>query len=149
VLSAGHGSALLYSILHLTGFNLSIDDLKQFRQLHSKTPGHPERGVVDGVEVTTGPLGQGIGMGVGMALAERSLSARFNKPGLDIVNHYTYVLCGDGDLQEGVANEAISFAGANRLNKLILLHDSNDVQLDDFVKAAQVENMQLRFQAAG
>jgi len=149
VLSAGHGSALLYSILHLTGFNLSMDDLKQFRQLHSKTPGHPERGIVDGVEVTTGPLGQGIGMGVGMALAERSLSARFNKPGLDIVNHYTYVLCGDGDLQEGVANEAISFAGANRLNKLILLHDSNDVQLDDFVKAAQIENMQLRFQAAG
>jgi transketolase len=100
------------------------------------------------VEVTTGPLGQGVGMGVGMALAEQSLAARFNKDGFNLIDHYTYVLCGDGDLQEGVANEAISFAGKNQLKKLILLHDSNDVQLDDYVKAAQTENLAQRFSAA-
>ncbi|WP_027063259.1 transketolase [Mesoplasma seiffertii] len=148
VLSAGHGSALLYSALHLSGYNLSIDDLKQFRQWGSLTPGHPESTITSGVEVTTGPLGQGIGMGVGMALAEAFLANKFNKPGYDIIDHFTYVLCGDGDLQEGVAQEAISFAGKNQLNKLILLHDSNDIQLDDEVAKAQAENLKLRFKSA-
>jgi len=148
ILSAGHGSALLYSVLHLSGFKVSINDLKNFRQWGSKTPGHPELGITDGVEVTTGPLGQGIAMGVGMAIAEKSLAARYNQPNYEIIDHYTYVLCGDGDLQEGVANEAISFAGKNQLNKLILLHDSNDVQLDDYVKTTQTENLTQKFQAA-
>jgi len=148
ILSAGHGSALLYSVLHLSGFKVSINDLKNFRQWGSKTPGHPELGITDGVEVTTGPLGQGIAMGVGMAVAEKSLAARYNQPNYEIIDHYTYVLCGDGDLQEGVANEAISFAGKNQLNKLILLHDSNDVQLDDYVKTTQTENLTQKFQAA-
>jgi len=148
ILSAGHGSALLYSALHLSGFKVSINDLKNFRQWGSNTPGHPERGLTDGVEVTTGPLGQGIAMGVGMAVAEKSLAARYNQPSYEIIDHYTYILCGDGDLQEGVANEAISFAGKNQLNKLILLHDSNDVQLDDYVKTTQTENLAQKFQAA-
>ncbi|AUF83575.1 transketolase [Mesoplasma syrphidae] len=148
VLSAGHGSALLYSALHLSGYDLSIKDLKKFRQWGSLTPGHPESIITTGVEVTTGPLGQGIGMGVGMALAEAFLANKFNKPGYDIINHFTYVLCGDGDLQEGVAQEAISFAGKNQLNKLILLHDSNDIQLDDEVAKAQAENLKLRFRSA-
>ncbi|ATZ18748.1 transketolase [Williamsoniiplasma somnilux] len=149
VLSAGHGSALLYSTLHLTGFNVKIDDLKNFRQWGSITPGHPEKHLTEGVEVTTGPLGQGIGMAVGMAVAESFLSVKYNKPDFEIINHYTYVLCGDGDLQEGVAQEAISFAGKNKLNKLILLHDSNDVQLDDLVKEAQIEDLHKRFEASG
>lgn len=149
VLSAGHGSALLYSTLHLTGFKVGIEDLKQFRQWGSITPGHPEKHLTDGVELTTGPLGQGIGMGVGLALGESFLAAKYNKPNFDIINHYTYILCGDGDLQEGVAQEAISFAGKNQLNKLILIHDSNDVQLDDMVIKAQAEDLQLRFQAHG
>ncbi|ATG97403.1 transketolase [Mesoplasma lactucae] len=146
ILSAGHGSALLYSILHLTGFDFSINDLKQFRQWKSKTPGHPEF-ELDGIEATTGPLGQGIAMGVGMASAEKFLAAKFNKPKFDIIDHFTYVICGDGDLQEGVAQEAISFAGKNQLHKLILLHDSNDVQLDDYIEAAQAENFAERFEA--
>lgn len=147
ILSAGHGSALLYSTLHLAGYKISIEDLKQFRQWGSITPGHPEKNLTPGVEVTTGPLGQGIGMGVGMALAERFLAAKFNRPNFKIIDHYTYVLCGDGDLQEGVTQEAISFAGKQQLSKLILIHDSNAVQLDDFVKQANVENMQKRFAA--
>ncbi len=149
VLSAGHGSALLYSALHLSGFNLSIDDLKNFRQLNSLTPGHPEYGHTEGVDATTGPLGQGMAMGVGMALAESHLSAKYNTEKHKIVDHYTYILCGDGDLQEGVTNEAISFAGRYKLNKLIVLHDSNDIQLDARVEVAQSENIDDRFKAAG
>lgn len=149
VLSAGHGSALLYSALHLSGFNLSIDDLKNFRQLNSLTPGHPEYGHTEGVDATTGPLGQGMAMGVGMALAESHLSAKYNTEKHKIVDHYTYILCGDGDLQEGVTNEAISFAGRYKLNKLIVLHDSNDIQLDARVEVAQSENIADRFKAAG
>ncbi|AEM68823.1 transketolase [Mycoplasma putrefaciens] len=149
VLSAGHGSSLLYAALHLAGYNLSIEDLKQFRQWESKTPGHPEALLTEGVEVTTGPLGQGLSMGVGMALAETHLAAVYNKPDYDLINHYTYILCGDGDLQEGVAQETISFAGKNKLNKLILIHDSNDVQLDSLVSEVNTEDMHKRFQSAG
>ncbi|WP_339030992.1 transketolase [Spiroplasma endosymbiont of Cantharis nigra] len=149
VLSAGHGSALLYSALHLSGFDLSIEDMKKFRQLNSKTPGHPEFGHTQGVEATTGPLGQGFAMGVGMALAESHLAGKYNTKDFDIVNHFTYVLCGDGDLQEGVCHEAISFAGRYKLNKLIVLHDSNDIQLDAPVELAQSEDITLKFKAAG
>ena len=124
VLSAGHGSTLLYMMLHLSGFNLTLDDLKNFRQKGSKTPGHPEFGHTSGVEITTGPLGQGFATSVGMAIAESYLGAKFNKPGYDVVKHYTYVLCGDGDLQEGVSMEAASLAGHLNLKKLIVLYDS-------------------------
>lgn len=148
VLSAGHGSALLYSMLHLSGFNLSLEEVKNFRQLDSLTPGHPEFGHTQGVDATTGPLGQGIAMAVGMAVAESHLSAKYNRDDLNIIDHFTFVICGDGDLQEGVAQEAISFAGRYKLNKLILLHDSNDIQLDAPVNAAQNENMQEKFRAA-
>ncbi|WP_031542789.1 transketolase [Mesoplasma photuris] len=148
ILSAGHGSALLYSALHLSGYDVTIEDMKSFRQWKSKTPGHPELGMTDGVEVTTGPLGQGIAMGVGMALAESVLEAKFNTENHQIIDHHTYVLCGDGDLQEGVSYEAISFAGKNELNKLILIHDSNDIQLDSKVSDAMSENMAMRFKAA-
>ncbi|AUM62660.1 transketolase [Spiroplasma monobiae] len=149
VLSAGHGSALLYSALHLSGFDLSIEDMKKFRQLNSKTPGHPEFGHTQGVEATTGPLGQGFAMGVGMALAESHLAGKYNTEEFEIVDHFTYVLCGDGDLQEGVCQEAISFAGRYKLNKLIVLHDSNDIQLDAPVNVAQSEDIQAKFKAAG
>lgn len=149
VLSAGHGSALLYSALHLSGFDLPMTEIQRFRQWGSLTPGHPERGHTDGVEVTTGPLGQGIAMGVGMALAEKFLAQKFNKPKFPLIEHYTFVLCGDGDLQEGISQEAITFASKQKLNKLILLHDSNDIQLDDKVSEATIENHQKRFEAAG
>ncbi|AVP49142.1 transketolase [Williamsoniiplasma luminosum] len=149
VLSAGHGSALLYAMLHLAGFKVSINDLKNFRQWGSNTPGHPELGLTDGVEVTTGPLGQGVTMGVGMAMAEAFLAAKFNKPRLDIIDHHTFVLVGDGDLQEGISQEAISFAGFQTLNKLIVIHDSNDIQLDSEVSKANKEDMHKRFKAAG
>jgi transketolase len=148
VLSAGHGSALLYSILHLCQFNISIDDLKNFRGL-GITPGHPEVGTTPGVEATTGPLGQGIGNGVGMAIAETILANRFNKPNFPIVDHKTYVLCGDGDLQEGVSWEAISLAGHLKLNKLILLFDSNDIQLDGETNLATSDNYKMKFEACG
>ncbi|QHX36664.1 transketolase [Spiroplasma sp. BIUS-1] len=148
VLSAGHGSALLYSALHLSGFDLSIDDMKNFRQLNSKTPGHPEFGHTQGVEATTGPLGQGFAMGVGMALAESHLASKYNSEKYKVVDHFTYVLCGDGDLQEGVCQEAISFAGRYKLNKLIVLHDSNDIQLDAPVNVAQSEDIIAKFKAA-
>ncbi|QBQ07691.1 transketolase [Spiroplasma gladiatoris] len=148
VLSAGHGSALLYSGLHLSGFNLSINDLKGFRQIDSLTPGHPEFGHTDGIDATTGPLGQGFAMAVGMALAETHLAKKYNKPNFEIINHYTYVLCGDGDLQEGVCQEAISFAGRYQLNKLIVFHDSNNIQLDAPVEVAQSEDIQAKFKAA-
>ena len=130
VLSAGHGSMLLYSLLHLSGYGLPMEELKNFRQWGSKTPGHPEYGHTVGVEATTGPLGQGIGMAVGMAMAEKHLAALYNRPGFDIVDHHTFALCGDGDLMEGVAAEAISLAGHLQLEKLIVLYDSNDISLD-------------------
>jgi len=129
-LAAGHGSALLYSILHISGYDISLNDLKEFRQLDSLTPGHPEYGHTPGVDSTTGPLGQGIAMAVGNALAESYLAARFNHKDFNIIDHHTYALCGDGDMQEGITLEAMSIAGRLRLNKLIVLMDSNDIQLD-------------------
>ena len=128
VMSAGHGSALLYSTLYMSGFDLTLDDLKAFRQIDSKTPGHPEYGVTPGVDMTTGPLGQGLASAVGMALSEAYLRTRYQKNKL--IDYYTYVLCGDGDLMEGVTYEAISLAGTLKLNKLIVLYDSNDICLD-------------------
>ncbi len=136
ILSAGHGSALLYMMLHFSGFNLPMKELANFRQKDSLTPGHPEYGHTAGVEMTTGPLGQGIATSVGLAIAEAHLAAKFNKPGCDIIDHYTYVLCGDGDLQEGIAMEAMALAGHLQLNKLIVLYDSNDIQLDGAVSLA-------------
>ena len=148
VLSAGHGSALLYAINHLAGFDVSIDDLKNFRQI-GNTPGHPEYGHTDGVETTSGPLGQGISNAVGMAIAEAHLAKRFNKKDFPIIDHYTYVLCGDSDLQEKVALEATSIAGHLGLNKLIVLFDSNDIQLDGPTKMATSEDIGSKFQAMG
>lgn len=149
VLSAGHGSALLYSLLHLSGYNLSMDDLKNFRQFNSLTPGHPEVNHTDGVEATTGPLGQGIAMAVGMAMAEAHLGATYNKPDLNIMDHFTYVLCGDGDLMEGISHEAASLAGHLKLGKLIMLYDSNDISLDGPTSKAFTENVGERFKAYG
>lgn len=149
VLSAGHGSMLLYSLLHLSGYDLPMDEIKNFRQWDSKTPGHPEYGYTDGVEATTGPLGQGIGMAVGMAMAEKHLAAKYNQPGFNIVDHYTYALCGDGDLMEGVAAEAISLAGHLQLDKLIVLYDSNDISLDGELDMSFTENIQKRFESYG
>ena len=148
ILSAGHGSALLYSINHLSGFDLSLEDLKNFRQI-GNTPGHPEYGHTAGVETTSGPLGQGISNAVGMALAETHLAAKFNKPGFPIIDHYTYVLCGDGDLQEGVTQEAMSLAGHLGLGKLIVLFDSNDIQLDGEVNLAYSDDAKKKFEAMG
>src|SRR6202046_5355174 len=130
VLSNGHASALLYGSLFLSGYKLTLDDLKSFRQYDSKTPGHPESHLTDGVEVTTGPLGQGFAMSVGLAIAEKHLSAVYNRPGFDVVDHYTYGLCGDGDLMEGVSHEAASLAGTLGLGKLIFLYDDNLISLD-------------------
>lgn len=149
VLSAGHGSMLLYSLLHLSGYDLPMDELKNFRQWGSKTPGHPEYGHTAGVEATTGPLGQGIGMAVGMAMAEKHLAAVYNRPGFDIVDHHTFALCGDGDLMEGVAAEAISMAGHLQLDKLIVLYDSNDISLDGNLDMSFTENIQKRFESYG
>lgn len=146
ILSAGHGSAMLYAINHLSGYNISLADLKNFRQL-GNTPGHPEYGHTPGVETTSGPLGQGIGNAVGMAIAETHLAARFNQPDFDIFNHHTYVICGDGDLQEGVAMEAMSLAGHLGLSKLIVLYDSNDIQLDGPTELAFTDNIKERFEA--
>ncbi|MDZ4179684.1 MAG: transketolase, partial [Coriobacteriia bacterium] len=130
VLSAGHGCALLYGLLHLSGYDLSLDDLRAFRQWGSRTPGHPEYGHTPGVEATTGPLGQGIANAVGMAIAEESLAAHFNRPGHSIVDHRTYALCSDGDLMEGVSAEAASLAGHLRLGKLTLLYDDNSITIE-------------------
>jgi len=149
ILSAGHGSSMLYSTLHLAGYKISIDDLKAFRQLNSLTPGHPEVFHTPGVDATTGPLGQGIAMGVGMAIAESFLASKYNKPGLPVVDHYTYVLCGDGCLQEGVAQEALSLAGRLNLNKLVILYDSNDIQLDGPVSMANNESVKQKYEAMG
>jgi transketolase len=149
VLSAGHGSMLLYSLLHLTGYDLPLDQIKQFRQWGSITPGHPEHGVAPGVETTTGPLGQGISTAVGMAMAEAHLAARFNRPGHALVDHHTYTLVGDGDLQEGVASEAASLAGHLRLNKLIALYDSNRISLAASTELTFTEDVGKRFEAYG
>ncbi|MEW9669497.1 transketolase [Ammoniphilus sp. 3BR4] len=149
VLSAGHGSALLYSLLHLTGYNLPIEELKNFRQWGSKTPGHPEYGHTPGVEATTGPLGQGVAMAVGMAMAEAHLAATYNKEGFNLVDHYTYTICGDGDLMEGVSAEAASMAGHMGLGKLIVLYDSNDISLDGELSFAFTESVAKRYESYG
>jgi transketolase len=149
VLSAGHGSMLLYSLLHLSGYDVSMEDIKQFRQWGSKTPGHPEYGHTPGVEATTGPLGQGIAMAVGMAMAERHLAATYNRENFEIINHYTYAICGDGDLMEGVASEAASLAGHLKLGRLIVLYDSNDISLDGELNLSFSENVEQRFKAYG
>lgn len=150
VLSAGHGSMLLYSLLHLSGFeDVSLEEVKNFRQWGSKTPGHPEFGHTKGIDATTGPLGQGISTAVGMALAERYLAAKYNKEEYDLFDHYTYVICGDGDIMEGVASEASSFAAVQKLNKLVVLYDSNDICLDGETKDAFSENVRARYEAYG
>ncbi|WP_424695748.1 transketolase [Granulicatella elegans] len=149
VLSGGHGSALLYSLLHLSGYQVSIEDVKNFRQFNSKTPGHPEVGHTHGVEATTGPLGQGFANGVGMAMAEAHLTATYNRPGFPIVDHHTYVMCGDGDLMEGISYEATSLAGTLKLNKLIVLYDSNDITLDGELSKSFNESVKDRFIAQG
>ena len=150
VLSAGHGSMLLYSLLHLSGFeDVSLEEVKNFRQWGSKTPGHPEFGHTKGIDATTGPLGQGISTAVGMALAERYLAAKYNKEGYELFDHYTYVICGDGDIMEGVASEASSFAAVQKLNKLVVLYDSNDICLDGETKDAFSENVRARYEAYG
>lgn len=149
VLSAGHGSMLLYSLLHLTGYDLSLDELKRFRQWGSKTPGHPERGHTVGVEVATGPLGQGFGNGIGLAIAEAWFAARFNKPGHTLIDHYTYAICGDGDLMEGISQEAASLAGHLRLGKLIYLYDDNHISLAGATSLCFTEDVAKRFDAYG
>jgi transketolase len=149
VLSAGHGSALLYALLHLYGYGLPLEELQRFRQWESRTPGHPEYGLAPGVEATTGPLGQGFGMGVGMAIAERHLGAGFNRDRLDVVEHYTYAIVSDGDLMEGVSSEAASLAGTLRLGKLIYLYDDNHISIEGATRNVFEENVRLRFEAYG
>ena len=149
VLSAGHGSMLLYSLLNLFGYNVSMDDIKNFRQLGSRTPGHPEYGKTEGVETSTGPLGQGLANAVGMAVAEAHLAARFNKPGYPVVDHFTYCLCGDGCLEEGIGYEACSFAGTQKLGKLILLYDRNNITIEGKIDCTFSEDIPTRFAAQG
>ncbi len=149
ILSAGHGSSMLYSLLHLSGYRLSMDELKEFRQIDSLTPGHPEYGHTEGVEVTTGPLGQGIAQAVGMAIAEKHMAALYNKEEAKIIDHYTYALCGDGDLMEGVSYESMSLAGHLKLDKLIVLYDSNDICLDGDLNTSFSENVEARVKAQG
>ncbi|AWX14015.1 transketolase [Mergibacter septicus] len=149
VLSNGHGSMLIYSLLHLSGYDLSIEDLKQFRQLHSKTPGHPEYGYAPGVETTTGPLGQGITNAVGMAIAEKTLAGQFNRPGHQIIDHHTYVFLGDGCLMEGISHEACSLAGTLGLGKLIAFYDDNNISIDGHVDGWFTDDTQKRFEAYG
>ena len=145
VLSAGHASMLLYSMLHLTGYDLPIGEIKDFRQWESKTPGHPEYGLTAGVEATTGPLGQGLGNAVGFALAEKILANTFNRPGHEIVNHRTYAICSDGDMMEGVASEAASLAGTLQLGKLIVIYDDNQISIEgDTDKAFSRRRFQTR-----
>lgn len=149
VLSAGHGSSLLYSLLYFNNFGLTLDDVKNFRQLGSKTPGHPEYGHTAGVDATTGPLSQGLAMSVGMAMAEKHLAAMYNKPGFPVIDHYTYTIIGDGDLMEGLSEESINLAGDKGLSKLIVLYDSNDVSLDGQLSLSTDENVKERVEAAG
>jgi len=149
VLSAGHASALLYSLLHLTGYDLTLDDLKQFRQWESRTPGHPERGCAPGVEVSTGPLGQGLGNALGLAMAERWLAATFNRPGHAVVDHHTYVLASDGDMMEGISSEVASLAGTLRLGRLIVVYDANQVTLSATTDLTFTEDVGARFEACG
>jgi len=149
VLSAGHGSMLLYSLLHLSGYDLPLEELKQFRQWGSLTPGHPEFGHTAGVDATTGPLGQGIGMAVGMAMAEAQLAATYNKDQHHVIDHYTYAICGDGDLMEGISSESASLAGHLKLGKLVVLYDSNDISLDGQLNLSFSENVAKRFEAYG
>jgi transketolase len=149
VLSNGHGSMLIYSLLHLTGYDLPMDELKQFRQLHSRTPGHPEYGYAPGIETTTGPLGQGITNAVGMAVAEKALAAQFNRPGFEIVNHHTYVFLGDGCLMEGISHEACSLAGTLGLGKLIAFYDDNGISIDGHVEGWFTDDTPKRFEAYG
>ncbi|HBA35110.1 MAG TPA: transketolase, partial [Gammaproteobacteria bacterium] len=149
VLSNGHGSMLIYSLLHLSGYDLSIDDLKAFRQLHSKTPGHPEYGYTPGVETTTGPLGQGLANAVGMAIAEKTLAAQFNRPDLDLVDHYTYVFAGDGCLMEGISHEVCSLAGTLQLGKLIVFYDDNRISIDGEVEGWFTDDTPKRFESYG
>src|SRR6056300_329347 len=149
VLSNGHGSMLIYSLLHLTGFNLTIDDIKDFRQLHSKTAGHPEYGYADGIETTTGPLGQGLANAVGMAIAEKTLAAQFNKPDHEIIDHYTYAFLGDGCLMEGISHEVCSLAGTLGLGKLIAFYDDNGISIDGEVEGWFTDNTPARFESYG
>ena len=149
VLSNGHGSMLIYSLLHLTGYDLTIEDLKSFRQLHSKTPGHPELGYAPGIETTTGPLGQGIANAIGMALAEKTLAAQFNRDGHDIVNHRTYAFCGDGCLMEGISHEVCSLAGTLGLGKLVLFYDDNGISIDGEVEGWFTDDTPKRFESYG
>merc|ERR1719502_2233966 len=149
VLSAGHGSMFLYSWLHMSGYDLSMEEVKNFRQKDSKTPGHPEYGWTPGVEATSGPLGQGVGNGVGMAAAAKLAAATLNTPEHTIIDHHVTVLCGDGCLQEGIANEAVAFAGHEQLDNLILMYDSNGVTLDKMAEHTQSEDVQMRFEAQG
>jgi len=149
VLSNGHGSMLIYSLLHLTGYELSMDDIKSFRQLHSKTPGHPEVGITPGVETTTGPLGQGLANAVGMAIAERELARTFNRPGMEVVGHYTYVFAGDGCMMEGISHEVCSLAGTLGLGKLIVFYDDNGISIDGKVEGWFRDNTPMRFASYG
>jgi transketolase len=149
VVSNGHGSMLLYSLLHLAGYDLPIEELKNFRQLHSKTAGHPEYGITPGVETTTGPLGQGIANAVGMAIAEKVLAQKFNRDGLNIVDHYTYAFTGDGCLMEGISHEAASLAGTLGLNKLVVLYDDNNISIDGEVHGWFRDDTPARFESYG
>src|SRR5678815_4040697 len=149
VLSNGHGSMLQYALLHLSGYALSIEDIKRFRQLHSNTPGHPEHGVTPGVETTTGPLGQGIANAVGMAIAEQLLAGEFNRPGFTVIDHYTYVFVGDGCLMEGLSHEACSLAGTLGLGKLIAFYDDNGISIDGHVRGWFTDDTPKRFEAYG
>ncbi|MBQ8899795.1 MAG: transketolase, partial [Akkermansia sp.] len=149
VLSAGHGSSMLYALLHIFGYGLTREDLTQFRQLGSLTPGHPEYGHTVGVETTTGPLGQGIANAVGFAMAEAHLAAIYNRPGYEVVNHYTYALCGDGCLQEGISGEASSLAGTLKLGKLILVYDCNNITIEGDTATAFAEDVATRYKGYG
>src|SRR5690349_18910477 len=149
LLSNGHGSMLQYALLHLTGYELPMQELERFRQLHSKTPGHPEYGVTPGVETTTGPLGQGIANAVGMAIAEKLLAAEFNRPGFDIVGHHTFVFLGDGCMMEGISHEACSLAGTLGLGKLIAFYDDNDISIDGRVEGWFTDDTPKRFESYG
>ena len=149
LLSAGHGSMLIYSLLHLTGYDLSLEELKRFRQLHSKTPGHPENILTPGVEITTGPLGQGFANGVGMGIAQAHLAAKFNRPSHKVIDHFIYCICSDGDLMEGVSYESASLAGHLKLGNLIYLYDDNQVTIDGPTSLAFSEDATKRFEASG